>query len=156
VAHTSPGRWHTHDLSGLGLSAQAASRAQHDEPQATKAKGWHSPNDSARAHIACTVHNKKYGTVRRPQARVALPHGKTPNFTITRWLLPKEAATGRPPSLAYKRRPAPGHKGDPFLEDQRFLPLGRMTQGRTPDEMISRRPTNRMTRRPEPHRQVKT
>jgi hypothetical protein len=30
-------------------------------------------------------------------------HGKTSSFTITWWLLPKGVASGRPPSLAYKR-----------------------------------------------------
>jgi hypothetical protein len=30
-----PRSWHIHDLSGLGLSVQAAGRAQHDAPRRT-------------------------------------------------------------------------------------------------------------------------
>jgi hypothetical protein len=32
MAHMLLNLWHTHDLSGLGLSAQTTGRAQHDEP----------------------------------------------------------------------------------------------------------------------------
>jgi hypothetical protein len=53
------------------------------KPQATKARGQHSPNDVARAHAASAVHNEEYGTTKRPQACVALPHGNMPSFTIT-------------------------------------------------------------------------
>jgi hypothetical protein len=55
-------------------------------------------------HAACVVHHKEYETVRRPRARVALPHGRTLNFTVTWWLLPKEATTGRPPLLSLKKK----------------------------------------------------
>jgi hypothetical protein len=68
------------------------------EPQATKVEGRHSPNDSAQAHATSDVRNKEYRIAKRLQACVALPHGKNPGFTITRWILPKESTTGRPPA----------------------------------------------------------
>jgi hypothetical protein len=94
----------------------------HVEPQATKARGRHTPYDGAWVHATRVVLNKEYETVRRPETCVALPHGMTPSFTITHWLLPTEVIVVRPPYLAYKRRrSAPGHR--------RFLPFGRTTQG---------------------------
>jgi hypothetical protein len=62
--------------------------------QARKAKGRHSPNDGAQAHAASTIRNEEYRTSKRPQACVALPHGNTLSFTMSWWLLPKEATTG--------------------------------------------------------------
>jgi hypothetical protein len=46
------------------------------------------------------------------QPHRALPHGRTLNFSVARWLLLEEATTGLPPSLAYKRR-----RLDPGLKD---------------------------------------
>jgi hypothetical protein len=48
-------------------------------------------------YVAHAARCKEYETVKRPwgpQARVALPHGRTLGFTVTRWLLLKETTTG--------------------------------------------------------------
>jgi hypothetical protein len=64
------------------------------KPRATKARGRYSPNDGARTHAARVVRNKEYKTTKWLQACVALPHGKTSSFTITRPYNSKPATLG--------------------------------------------------------------
>jgi hypothetical protein len=119
------------------------------EPQATKARGRHSPNDGAWAHVARVVHNKEYGTTKRSRACEALTHGKMPSFTTAWWLLPQEATTDRPP-------PQPIKGGSDPRKRERLL--GTHTQkDRRRGETMPRRPTNtRRSQRSEPHHQAKT
>jgi hypothetical protein len=42
------------------------------------------------------IRNKEHKTAKQPRARVALPHGKTPSFTISQWLFPKEDTRADP------------------------------------------------------------
>jgi hypothetical protein len=89
------------NLSGLGLSVQDAGRAyttSRIEPQVTKARVGIARMMAFGPRAIRVVHNKEHETARQPQARVALPRGRTPSFTITLWLLPEEATTSRPPS----------------------------------------------------------